>query len=67
MDKIGISTGFSFRPVQNLSVDFALLYIQGISREGEYTYTNGLGQPAQLNGRYTNIAFSPSLGLSYKY
>ncbi len=67
MDKIGISTGFSFRPVQNLSVDFALLYIQGISRDGEYAYTNGLGQPTELNGRYTNIAISPSLGLSYRY
>lgn len=67
MDKIGISTGFSFRPVQNLSIDFAFLYIQGISRYGKYSYTNSLGQPAELNGRYTNIAISPSLGLSYRY
>lgn len=67
MDKIGISAGFSFRPVQRLSIDFAFLYIQGISRYGRYSYTNSLGQPAELNGRYTNIAISPSLGLSYRY
>ncbi len=67
MDKIGISAGFSFRPVQRLSIDFAFLYIQGVSRDGKYAYTNSLGQPAELNGRYTNIAISPSLGLSYRY
>lgn len=67
MDKIGISAGFSFRPVQNLSVDFAFLYIQGLSRNGYYAYKNGLGQNVEFSGRYRSIAFAPSLGLSYKF
>ena len=34
MGKIGISTGCSFEPYRNLQIDFAFLYIQGVSRHG---------------------------------
>lgn len=67
MDKIGICTGFSFRPVSTLSVDFAFTYIQGLSRNGSYNYVNGLQQEKNFSGRYSNIAFAPSIGLSYQF
>lgn len=67
MDKIGITTGFSFRPVGPLSVDFAFTYIQGLGRDGSYDYENGLKQQKNFSGHYTSVAYAPSLGLSYRF
>lgn len=65
MDKIGISAGLSFRPLEYLSVDFAFLYTQGISRDGSYPDPV---QPAQtFDGRYSSNAISPTLGLSFRF
>lgn len=64
MDKIGLSAGFSFRPIKSLSVDFAFLYIQGLGRDGAYTDPRtGL----KFEGHYKTHAFAPSLGLTYRY
>lgn len=64
MDKIGISAGFSFRPVSSLSIDFAFLYIQGLGRDGSYTDPRS---ERTFEGHYTSNAFTPSIGLTYQY
>lgn len=65
MDKIGISAGLSFRPLEYMSVDFAFLYTQGLSRDGSYPDPV---QPSQtFDGRYSSNAISPSLGLSFRF
>lgn len=68
MGKIGMSTGLSFEPYRNLVIDVALLYIQGISRDGSYTQRNVLtGQNETFSGHYKSNAFTASLGLSYRF
>ena len=37
MNKLGITAGLSFRPLQSLSVDFAFSYVTGFGRDGSYT------------------------------
>lgn len=64
MDKIGISAGFSFRPINSLSIDFAFLYIQGLGRDGSYTDPRS---NRTFEGHYTSNAFTPSIGLTYRY
>lgn len=69
MNKIGMSTGCSFEPYRNLQIDFAFLYIQGIARDGSYTYNN-IVVPSQVDvfsGHYQSSAITASLGLSYKF
>lgn len=69
MNKIGMSAGLSFEPYQNLQFDFAFLYIQGIGRDGSYTYNN-IVIPTQIDtfsGHYKSNAFTASLGISYKF
>ena len=68
MGKIGISTGLSFEPYKNLQVDFAFLYIQGISRDGSYTQKNVLtGKDETFSGHYKSSASTASLGIAYKF
>lgn len=69
MNKIGLSAGCSFEPYKNLQVDFAFLYIQGISRDGSYTYDNVIipSQQDVFAGHYKSSAITASLGLSYKF
>ncbi len=67
MNKIGISAGFSFRPIKKLSIDFALLYTEGIGREGEVSYTNGLQQNKVFKGFYDTYGIIPSVGISYRF
>lgn len=64
MNKLGISAGLSFRPLNYLSIDVAFLYTQGFSRNG--TYVDALN-PTPFEGRYSSHAFSPSLGLSFSF
>lgn len=69
MNKIGMSAGLSFEPYRNLQFDFAFLYIQGIGRDGSYTYNN-IVIPTQVDtfsGHYKSNAFTASLGVSYKF
>ena len=51
MGKIGISTGCSFEPYRNLQIDFAFLYIQGVSRHGSYPdkYSPAVSFPGNTN------------------
>ena len=64
-----MSAGLSFEPYKNLQFDFAFLYIQGIGRDGSYTYNN-IVIPTQIDtfsGHYTSSAITASLGVSYKF
>ncbi|MFI3321162.1 MAG: outer membrane protein transport protein [Rikenellaceae bacterium] len=67
MDKVGISGGFSFRPIEAMSIDFALLYIAGTGETGSVNYTNGLSVEQTFSGDYTSNAFVTSLGLSFRF
>ena len=65
MGKIGISTGCSFEPYRNLQIDFAFLYIQGVSRNGSYPDKYSPG--GKFSGKYESNAVSASLGLAYRF
>ena len=65
MGKIGISTGCSFEPYRNLQIDFAFLYIQGVSRHGSYPDKYSPG--GKFSGKYESNAVSASLGLAYRF
>lgn len=68
MTKVGISAGFSFRPIENLSIDFAMLIIQGLGIDGSCTYTNSITQQqSTFEGHYEAFAYAPSIGLSYAF
>ena len=40
MTRLLPSLGFSFRPTQNLSVDLAFTYVEGLARKGSNSYTD---------------------------
>lgn len=65
MDKIGISGGLSFEPYRNLQIDFAFLYIQGLSRNG--SYPDLYSPQGQFSGNYKSHAYTASIGLAYKF
>ena len=65
MNKLGLSAGFSFRPMDYLSVDVAMVYTQGFSRNG--SYTDALNPVPPFEGRYSSSAFFPSFGLSFSF
>ena len=65
MGNIGISTGCSFEPYRNLQIDFAFLYIQGVSRHGSYPDKYSPG--GKFSGKYESNAVSASLGLAYRF
>lgn len=68
MNKLGISAGLTFEPYKNLQIDVAFLYIQGFDREGKYPYKNVVtGQDESFGGKYKSTAFSPSIGLAYRF
>lgn len=66
MNKLGLTTGFSFRPLERLSVDLAFAYVTGFGRDGSYPY-----DPSDLTktfgGHYNVNAFNPSFGISYAF
>ncbi len=68
MDKLGVSTGCSFEPYKDLSLDFSFLYIQGFSLDGSYISPNVVtGMQDVFAGHYKSTAITVSLGLSYKF
>ena len=66
MNKFGLTTGLSFRPLQRLSIDMAFAYVTGFGRDGSYPY-----DPKDLTktfgGHYEVNAFNSSLGISYAF
>lgn len=67
MDKLGLTAGLSFRPMESLSVDFAFSYVTGFGRDGSYTDLDLLKKPRTFSGHYDVYAFTPSIGLSYAF
>ena len=63
MNKLGISAGLSYRPMKNLSIDAALLTIQGLGKDGSYTVSG----TEVFSGSYTSVAYVPSIGVSYAF
>ena len=71
MNKLGMTTGLSFRPLENFSIDFAFSYVTGFGRDGSYEDLSPI-LPEPLNkrkfeGHYDVHAFTPSIGLSYAF
>jgi long-chain fatty acid transport protein len=60
LNNIGLSTGLSFFPLENLSIDFSFLYIMGIEKDVSFI-------PANFNGAYKSRAYIPGLGVSYSF
>lgn len=68
MNKLGLTFGFTFRPVKNLSIDGAFTYTHGFERSGSYQYVNPLtGRNENFSGDYKVSAFTPTLGLRYNF
>lgn len=69
MTKIEPTLGFSFRPISNLSVDLAFMYIAGLGeKDAKCTYHDLLlNQPVTFAADYHVHAFAPSIGISYAF
>ena len=76
MNKLGITTGFSFRPMEKLSVDFSFVYTTGFGRDGSYTDEYTLLQSLPISdeekertfgGHYKVYALMPSIGITYAF
>lgn len=68
MDKLGLTSGFSFRPAPSFSVDFGFNYVTGFGRKGSYTDKATLTQqPRVFEGDYDVHAYTVSLGLAYLF
>ncbi len=69
MTKIGPTVGFSFRPVEKLSIDFSFMYIAGLGENNaKCTYTDLLtSQPVTFEADYHVHAFAPAIGISYSF
>ncbi|MEG0795628.1 MAG: outer membrane protein transport protein [Odoribacter sp.] len=68
MNKLGMSAGFTFEPVNHLQIDFAFLYIQGFSQDGSYNLKNVITQQNEVfSGKYESNAITASLGLAYRF
>ena len=66
MNKMGLSTGLSFRPLERLSVDLAFTYVTGFGRDGSYPYVSN-DQVKAFGGHYDVKALNPSFGISYAF
>ena len=67
MDKLGLTTGFSFRPTEAFSVDFAFNYVTGFGRTGSYTDKLATVPQRPFEGKYDVHAFTVALGLAYTF
>lgn len=64
MTKLGLTAGFSFRPVDRLSIDLGFGYVTGFGRDGSYTdQLSG----AKFEGHYEVNAFMPTIGITYSF
>lgn len=63
MNKLGLTTGLSFRPMKSFSIDFAFSYVTGFGRDGSYTDK----LTGKFDGHYKVHAITPSIGLAYAF
>lgn len=69
MTKIEPSVGFSFRPIDRLSVDFSFMYVQGVGADkASVTYPDFVsGAERTFTADYRVHAFVPAIGISYGF
>lgn len=81
MTKIEPTLGFSFRPIERLSIDLSFMYIAGLGKDGaSCSYPDllaasvgqmfpqlGLQAERTFKADYRVHAFAPSIGISYKF
>lgn len=69
MTKIEPTVGFSFRPVDRLSIDLAFMYIHGTGADNAKCGYDDLilSQKREFVADYKVHAFAPSIGLSYSF
>ncbi|MDR1938458.1 MAG: outer membrane protein transport protein [Tannerellaceae bacterium] len=68
MNKLGVTTGLSFRPAKGFSVDLSFGYVTGFGRDGSYTDKSSLtGADRTFGGHYTVSALMPAIGVSYSF
>ena len=64
LDSNNYTFGIGYQ-MDRLSVDFALLYVDGIERT-DYTIVQGEGTPYKFGGTYVSNAIIPGIGFTYK-
>lgn len=67
MTKIEPSVGFTFRPMKNLGIDVAVLYVKGLGLDGASCEYNDLITTRKFVGDYKVSAFVPSIGINYSF
>lgn len=69
MTKINPSIGFSFSPLPRFSIDASLLYVAGLGVDNASITTADLltQSPVSFSANYKVHAWSPSIGLSYRF
>lgn len=60
LNSIGLTTGFSYYPIEKLAIDVSFLYISG--QEGQRNYA-----PDNFSGNYKTRSFIPGFGLTYNF
>jgi len=67
MNKLGMTAGFSFRPLQSFSIDLAFAYVTGFGRDGSYPLPTKADPASTFGGHYNVSAFTPSIGIAYGF
>lgn len=69
MTKIEPTVGFSFRPIERLSIDFSFMYIAGTGEDdAKCTYMDLLTRkPVTFEADYHVHAFAPAIGINYAF
>ncbi len=68
MTRLEPTFGFSFRPIENFSVDLAFTYVAGLARKGSIPEKDMLtGETSNFNAEYDVEAFIPAIGVSYSF
>ena len=67
-NRLGLTLGIGITPIENLSIDASLLFINGAKREQTQADINAAGtQTAALPGTYQQRAFAPGIQVSYAF
>lgn len=68
MTRLEPTVGFSFRPIENFSVDLAFTYVAGLARKGSIPEKDMLtGETSNFDAEYDVEAFIPAIGVSYSF
>jgi len=63
-DKLGLTTGVSYRPMPGLSIDASLLFATSLSNRSATSEKDGNGG---LDGSYEAMTLAPSIGVNYSF